>query len=389
MRGCLASALGLVLWGGGPFVPCAAESSPGGVVTQVHFGASAPGAVSRPLAVLVPGQLSRHYPRSIFRHVVAPAVRDGFDVDYFTVLTTGADAAGRRPWKSHNVLPFAVPNPEIADLSAPVIQQLLAELAAASGARSLVLALAQQDMPVDEKLDDPAWVRWMGRARGDEQHLRRLRRFRQIESLWNLTLTLHGGNVYDRVVLLSEDVYWLGDLRAAQFSGRRTVHARRHGGLCMESFRAPGAIDDRFFIMDGRAAEAFLRPYSAFFHHQSEALDGAANVEEFFERLTLSQGLRLQVLPKSTVPYAVALHLDYSKWAVPRFCLRYFGSSTEPAIDCIDRSRVPEDICEDYHDHMIENHMMEQFERHAEYFESYGRNLWDDLVKLGEDDGWL
>merc|ERR1712096_175588 len=68
------------------------------------------------IAVLVVGLKSRFYPLPTLKHVVAPAAADGYDVDYFAMLSsTSSHLVNHTDWEAYWYRP--VPHPRIANLS--------------------------------------------------------------------------------------------------------------------------------------------------------------------------------------------------------------------------------------------------------------------------------
>ena len=91
------------------------------------------------IAVITSGIVERFYPISTFRHVIQPAVRAGYQVDYHVVLDWGSRPAGSRllAFKDSNLNARLVANPGFANASKQDIGNYLVRLGRQYGASTV------------------------------------------------------------------------------------------------------------------------------------------------------------------------------------------------------------------------------------------------------------
>lgn len=295
---------------------------------------------SRPrIAVLVVGLKDRFYPETTLRHVVAPAVKDGYDVDYYVLL---ALHTSREKW--HSTWLFPSPNPAFRNLTSVALQEYIAKRAGLHNASNVIVYLLRRDVTTSEVPFDLSWRRWLGRSsRIDKGLLLSLSRLKKIELLWNRTSS--AGVRYEHTILVRDDAYWVDDLHMSHFQDSHAIYARPRGRMCAAS-ETPWMPHDGVFVVGGQVAGLFLRVYSEYLLNPSPELD-TVKVEGFFRMLAKLKGIQFHIVRHSWLPFLLANHMWLPEWKRPVFCLRELNRSdlAEPTTDCVHPSRVRRRLC--------------------------------------------
>lgn len=328
------------------------------------------------LAVLVVGMVPRFYPMTTLKHVVAPAAKAGYVVDYYALLAWApppdqqhrGDAVWQRSGRLH-----PVPNPAIANLTLPELHAYIARRAQHAGARSAKAWLVDESVP-SEWLPEHSQVGrcvrrmdvWRGTCATDSKIFNVLARFRKIEMLWNRTVASlpidfagTPGAYYDQVLLTRDDAHWVDDVDLGHFSNPLAVYAPVGGGLCGEPL--PYKSNDFVQVMGGQAADLFLQPHTTFYTYgPNDLLDNAASAELFLEAVALVHGLQFIKVRQDWLPLYLGLHTRYfsdvSGEELPLFfCLRVGSMPTpfdvrEPLGPCVHPSRIQHPFCFEHFD---------------------------------------
>ena len=233
------------------------------------------------VAVLVTGIKDRFYPRSVFRHVVAPVTRAGYRVDYFALLDWAktpmvdqvmaeGDVGIFNPVKSQNSRDFdsrSVPNPQVANASMRQVLGLVSRYGRKYGASSLFLRF----MPTGLREDPPrvGCNRYLGQGGADILNYRRTRlTYKNIQLLWNIVqehLVREGLNSrYTHVLWQREDLHWVADLDLSPFADPQSVYGCAMGNRCEPNTTGTaqdGNVADKTLLVGGEAAQSFFRLY--------------------------------------------------------------------------------------------------------------------------------
>eukprot|EP00928_Gymnodinium_smaydae_P047154 TRINITY_DN31454_c0_g1_i1.p1 TRINITY_DN31454_c0_g1~~TRINITY_DN31454_c0_g1_i1.p1 ORF type:complete len:371 (+),score=57.43 TRINITY_DN31454_c0_g1_i1:39-1151(+) len=332
-----------------------ARACPGGLQTICVARPSAAAAVApaslRPrLGVFVVGQRDRFYPLTTLKHVVSPAAKEGYDVDYHALLSLSS-SPGAGAFKADWFRPRA--NPAMANLSASALIEHLVRRAQYYGARSASLHLLPTDVEVAASPPRRQRHRWLGRDSSANVAVEfALRRWKKMELLWNMTRRHEdaGQRAYDVVVLTRDDIHWVNDVYMPHFSDPWTVYSRSVGVLCARSLYPTGP-NDQAIVLGGQIADLFMTLYSQYFHLYDvvELGDAVDSVEDYFIRFARWKGVAWKIVRGEWLQFFMGLHMDVEGSDQPLFCLR--GLTREllehPEDFCMHPKSVPHALCEE------------------------------------------
>lgn len=298
-------------------------------------------------AILVVGVKDRFYPLPGLKHVVAPAVRAGYQVDYFVLLISNlARSAFSKDW----LRPIPVANPSVANLTGRSLQDYVAKYAKHFGAHRAHVYLLESDVRADPFPEH--WSRWFGRSSGaSTMFFNELMRLKKIEMLWNYTAQSQADGEYSRVLVTRDDAFWIDDVHLDHFSDPWTVYSTDFAGLCCKPATTPDLLvpSDRVFVMHGRVAARFLALYTEYYRNPSPALDEVNSVEHFQLTLARSMGFRWEIVRQDWFPFFLAMHTKGRHPArPPSLCLRQATTRilSHPTGPCIHPMRVRHPFCD-------------------------------------------
>jgi len=315
---------------------------------------SSPSLFVRPrVAILVVGVLERLYPNPLFRHVVAPAASAGYDVDLYMVLSMQTGATSFRTFWYQ---PTA--NPQFLNYSKEDLELYLTRRARYFGARRVGIYTVSHHVQVDEL---PTHVMLNERFLGERSYVDidtriftssltlwlALKRWKQIELLWNWTVASVGGEFYKHVVLTRSDAYWLDDLNLANFPSETTIYSRAFGTLC--NVFDPRVVNDQAIIMGGKVAHVIMRTYSAFYHVRDPRLDSADSSESFMMNVAAVNRIKWTIVRQDWMPLMLALHVKNNATPEPLMCFRQVTRKhlLEPNAECIHPSKIQRPLCDE------------------------------------------
>ncbi|CAE7939376.1 unnamed protein product, partial [Symbiodinium necroappetens] len=290
------------------------------------------------LAVLVTGIKNRYYPRSAFKHVVAPAAREGYEVDYFALLDwksaittdriTGQAVGVFNPLHANNKREArSLPNPQFANASVRQGLSLVSRLARASGASSLYLQFL--DPGLQEDPPRQGCNRYLGQGSAEVMNYRRTRlTYKNVEILWNITLERlkrQGLAAYNHVLWQREDAHWVSDLRLDLFRDPWTVSGFSMSGACeaAPSILPEGHISDKVFLAGEVAASSFFKLYDLVnCGNPNPELSRVRHPEHFIVEATRALGLKFQVAQRDREIQNQAPHREVQAFLC---CFRRFG----------------------------------------------------------------
>eukprot|EP00927_Polykrikos_kofoidii_P065993 TRINITY_DN61676_c0_g1_i1.p1 TRINITY_DN61676_c0_g1~~TRINITY_DN61676_c0_g1_i1.p1 ORF type:complete len:401 (-),score=49.41 TRINITY_DN61676_c0_g1_i1:18-1220(-) len=302
------------------------------------------------IAVMVVGIRERLYPLQGLKHVVAPAVRAGYIVDYYAVLMLKPSDKGtfRTYWYN------PVPNPEFMNLTADEIQAYLVTEAKRYGARRVGVYTVQDAIALEEL---PHFVVRGRRYLTTDRYPTitfwlALLRHKKVELLWNWTLgskasRAHGED-YSFVVFTRSDAHWVDDFHMQRFTDPWRIYSRTFGALCgLQDEESAHLCSDQTIVLGGRVAHHLMTPYSSFYKIRNPYLNDAWCSEDYLMRLAKIKGVRWDCTPKDWFPFFLVLHTATKDGPVK--CLR--GCSrrdiVRPQSICVRPQLVKLPMCED------------------------------------------
>lgn len=338
-------------------VECDTEVDLADTLRDVYWLGHGPRVVRR-LLVLVVGLVERFYPLSTLRHIVAPAAKAGYQVDYYVALSRGnpAPLQYRAKWYA------PVPNPFFENYSANEIEEYVVAEAKSAGARrvGVVIKTSERLEPLPMRIFLKR--RWMGEkvawdAQGVHIHPNlglALMRFRKLEELWNWTAGHRQQAEYDHVVWTRSDAWWYEDLDIRKFPDPMGVYGRSRGYPCKQEPGDP-AIGDHSYVVGGRVAQRFLTPLSAYMWNPSRRLqEGVGSIETFLERTAELAGARVVLVPMGAIPMLHMMHRNVDPFSAakgsPVVCIRGVGERDvlSPNCDCFPIDRLGNmSLCDD------------------------------------------
>jgi len=298
-------------------------------------------------AILVVGVKERFYPLPGLKHVVAPAVRAGYQVDYFVLLISNlARSAFSKDW----LQPTPVANPGIANLTARGLQDYVAKHARHFGAHQAHIYHLESDVSADPFPEN--WSRWFGRGSGaSTMFFNELMRLKKIEMLWNYTARHQADDEYSRVLVTRDDAFWVDDVHLDPFADPWTVYSTDFAGLCCKPATTPDLLvpSDRVFVMHGRVAAKFLTLYSEYYRNPRSELDIVNSVEHFQLTLARIMGFRWEIVRQDWFPFFLAMHTrGRHRTKEPFLCFRQASNRilNRPTGPCIHPMRVRHPFCD-------------------------------------------
>ena len=233
------------------------------------------------LAILITGIKDRYYPRSVFKHVVAPAARAGCQVDYYALLdwekTIMVDRLTSEAVGLFNPIKTgtgedggSVPNPQVVNASMHQVLSLVARYARQYGVAHLFLRFLRPGLK-----EDPPRIgcrRYLGQGSANVLNYRRTRlTFKNVQLLWEvvqgrLQRESQGARParYTHVLWQREDMHWTADLNLAHFTDPGSVYGyamvRRCEPVPVGAARN-GNFADKTLLVGGVAAMSFFRLY--------------------------------------------------------------------------------------------------------------------------------
>jgi len=303
---------------------------------------STPG--TKRLAVLVVGIRERYFPLTALRHVVGPAARQGYDVDYFAMINWNPAEFQRRAW-SKNYLSGAA-NPMFVNTTKMAAQDYIARIARHYGARKAQVHFMDPGVAWDP-LPKERERRLFGRDTHVHTTFRNyLLKLKKIDLLWKrVHAALEPGEEYTRVVLMRDDVHWLADVRMDDFPDPWTVYSPPMGFLCQRPAKGDTPAE-HVFVMGGPAAARLMRPYQAYNDDPSPDLDAADSTEQFWRTLAGLRGLQWELVPRDRMPYVISMYRHIGNESV--FCLRgpSVNDIARPTGPCVHPSLFKHRMCD-------------------------------------------
>lgn len=298
-------------------------------------------------AILVVGVKDRFYPLPGLKHVVAPAVRAGYQVDYFVLLISNlVRSAFSKDW----LRPIPVANPGMANLTGRSMQDYVAKYARHFGAHRAHVYLLESDVFADPL---PAgWRRWFGRGSGSStMFFNELMRLKKIEMLWNFTAQYQVDGEYSRVLVTRDDAFWVDDVHLDHFADPWTVYSTDFAGLCCKPATTPDLLvpSDRVFVMHGHVAARFLMLYTEYYRNPRLELDEVNSVEHFQLTLARILGFRWEIVRQDWFPFFLAMHTKGQHSVEKSFlCFRQASKRilARPTGPCIHPMRVRHPFCD-------------------------------------------
>ncbi|CAE8714241.1 unnamed protein product [Polarella glacialis] len=367
----------------GPLAP--ADGGPGTWAPGAK-GIQKPPTSSGRLAVLVTGLRERFYPLSTLRHVVRPAVRAGYQVDYHAMLDweravmqnqwgqvvhwkQGKAVEQVNSWgQAKELSKRTMGNPAFANASKEEFLDYVSRHARHYGVSKVRVRLMHPALAEDslEAVDQ----RYFGEGSRYHPNFRKSRlRYKNVELLWNLTrefLRDEGGSMaeYSHVLWVRDDVHFVGDVHLRLFPEPWTVYSTPMAFPCARQEHQLGDVSDRVLLVGGRAADSFLRLHSIHRDLPSVDLDNARHPENFLYAVAKVLGLPWEVVAQDWLPSYISVHYraagptteainnnnNLSGSAGPptaAFCLRGLNRHLlmEPRGPCIHPAKVPYDSC--------------------------------------------
>lgn len=299
---------------------------------------------SKRLAVLVGGPKDRFYPIPTLRHVVAPAVKAGYTVDYYVML------AGSLPGSSFKAYWYRpVANPWIANLSQEAVEEYLIKHARHYGASRVVVYL-QHIIYLTSLPNNSSWTRWLGSSgRQASALIRNLLWLQNFEMLWKWTVQVEGPDSYDQFLLVRSDIHWVSDLHLEYMQSPWEVYSKQFGHLCSKNDLVD-VPDDRAFLVGRHVAKDIFTAFTAYFHEPSSLLDSATRIEDFIIKVARLRGVPWNIVQGDLWPFWPGLHMMQPDWSVPVLCLRGIGQNllNNPTGDCVHPKKVRYPFCEDF-----------------------------------------
>lgn len=315
---------------------------------------AAPGEKKKHILVFVVGVLERLYPLPTLRHVVAPAVRAGYVVDYYAILSLKVSGAGS--FRTYWYRPTG--NPEFALYTAEDLEEYLTRWARFYGARRVGIYLLPNNTETDVLPQHFFTDRLLGQRHGinddgvfeiSSYFWLFLRRLKKVEMLWNWTVAHRMYTDYDHVVWTRSDAYWVDDLHMANFPDPGTVYSRHFGTLCRARTEAATKLmSDQSIVLGARVAGQILTAYSTYYLNKDKRLNGAQGSEGWMDLLAKLKGVRWEIVRQGWMPFFLALHMKLPD-REPFLCFRGLSSQdmAHPNTDCIHPSKVPHPFCDD------------------------------------------
>mmetsp|Transcript_31875 Transcript_31875/g.58756 ORF Transcript_31875/g.58756 Transcript_31875/m.58756 type:complete len:215 (-) Transcript_31875:9-653(-) len=177
----------------------------------------------RRFAVLVSGVADRFILEPTLQHVVAPAAKLGWCVDYFLQLTR----KWNKQWFDKKALKWTQPVPSpYASMPTEQFSEVVRTQALLYGARHISFRLLDDPPAIDALTPDGnilRGIRYANYPLQSELGRNQLRRLKQVEMLWNHTVAHASGSIYDWVLLSRDDVYWARDVDFEWFVQDRNI----------------------------------------------------------------------------------------------------------------------------------------------------------------------
>lgn len=293
------------------------------------------------LAVVVVGLIDRFYPHGVLRRVVAPAARDGFDVDYCVIMVLQSNRdprlqnsswaeriSGRTStWNAGWLHPAS--NPAWAGIGPSMLRDQLIWGAVRNNASRLILFTLQRDLLLHPLPLPEESKRWFGHpAPHDPKFFWRkgsfklsLRRFMKIDHLWERIPGAMDG-IYHQVIMTRDDVQPLADIDMSQFPDAAAIYSRAWGAWCQLNRQNLHRPNDHMIVVGGIPARWFMRPYWNYWINEDPRLDTAATVEDFLKIVATSNGARWEMVTDDALPFQLVMHIRYPGLANPLQCLR-------------------------------------------------------------------
>lgn len=276
------------------------------------------------VAVLVTGVRERFIPMSTLHHVVDPARRSGFEVDYFADLSSDWNRVDFKD--ADPALYNRLVDPAIQNRSDLEIKDFVEKQALLLGARHAHVSLAPQD-EIDELPDDPAWHGRFSQYspyRNDSlgsvgRNL--LRRYKSIERLWALAKQHAGTYEYTSVLVLRDDSFWTADMDTALLHASSTSEIAYSLNCGQRS-----GLNDKALVMSGRVADDILSLYSTWYQDPRPQLQHISNAEEFLKKVAETRYVPWEEVGGDRLPTAVASHVKASDALQPVLCIDFKDS---------------------------------------------------------------
>jgi len=311
------------------------------------------------LLVFVVGVKERLYPIPAMRHIIAPAVRAGYEVDYYALFST--HVAGASSWRTYWYRPTA--NPRFANMTDKGLEEYLVRHARFYGAKNVGIHLMPDNVQEDvlpqhvftgqRFLGENSGIGEDGKFTSSGTFWLFLKRLKKVETLWNWTIAHRMISDYDHVVWTRSDAYWVDDLDMSHFPDPWTVYSRCFGALCQKEI--PNVVNDQSIVMGAHVASDILTAYSSFYTNSDPRLDKVGSSESFMQALARVRGVKWEIVRKDWFPFFLALHMSPSAAGEPVLCFRGVPRKLlmNPMGNCVHPAKVDAvaALCDDFELH--------------------------------------
>jgi hypothetical protein len=227
---------------------------------------------------------------STLHHVVAPARKAGFEVDYFADLVSNWNGLSYHDREG---------DPAIRNRSDSEIKNFVEKQALLLGASHAQVSLSPRD-EIDQLPDDPAW----------------LGRYKSIERLWADAKQHAGTYRYTSVVVLRDDSFWTADIDTT------LLHASSMAEIayslnCGQRF----GHNDKALVVGGKVADDVLSMYTAWYQDQNPLLHHAYNAEGFIKKVAEIRYVPWAEVGSDRLPAVVASHIKVPDALQPVLCI--------------------------------------------------------------------
>lgn len=301
--------------------------------THTHTHIHSSRCTGRRFAVFVTGVIERFVLESTLRHVVAPAAKDGWCVDYFLQLSGAWDGQWLETIYSPGIMrPQPVPSP-YTTMSREQFTAIVLKQALIHGANYINIRLNEEGDEIDQITPDHMMVRGkrlhayppLTSKAGQNQ----LRRLKSIEELWNRSVAYTGSSTYDYIMLSRDDVHWAADVNLSWFAQDSKEIQIMYTYYCGNPTTA-GWLGDKVRIMTGGIAGKMMHMYSDIYYNLDTRLNGVHTAEDLLHRTAILHDVTSVQVKLSHFPFYVAQYFELEGYGVT-LCLRY--ARTTPCVN--------------------------------------------------------
>jgi hypothetical protein len=242
------------------------------------------------VAVLVTGVRERFIPMSTLHHVVAPARKAGFEVDYFADLVSNWNGLSYHDREG---------DPAIRNRSDSEIKNFVEKQALLLGASHAQVSLSPRD-ETDQLPDDLAW----------------LGRYKSIERLWADAKQHAGTDIYTSVVVLRGRLIWTADIDTALLH----VSSMAEIAYSLNCGQRLGH-NDKALVVGGEVADDVLSMYTAWCQDQNPRLHHVYTAEGFLQKVAEMRYVPWEEVESNRLPAVVASHVKVPDALQPVLCI--------------------------------------------------------------------